>query len=156
MNLILNERKLLPDGIHNVDLGTVQDLFGTFQRTSRRTTLFAKLSQYVEEVQKADIAEAIIVDGSFIMGCIDEPDDIDVILVLKQQWDMTADLLPYQYNLVSKRDVKRNYPFDLIPVRSGSAEEKKWIDYFSQVNTKWYQPYDFPPGSTKGLVRIAL
>ena len=156
MTLVLNQQQLLDDGVHDATLECVRALFGTFQRTSRRTRLFEKLSEYITEVRKADIAEAIIVDGSFIMGCIDEPEDIDVVLILKQDWDMTAELRPYQYNLISKRDVKRNYPFDLIPVLSGSDQESQWVEFFSRVNTKWYASHNFPVGATKGLVRITL
>lgn len=156
MSLNLNEKQILPDGIHESNLDGVRDRFGSFQRTDRRTKLFAKLSEYIDELRLADLAEAVIVDGSFIMGCIDEPNDIDLILVLRETWDMTEDLRPFQYNLVSKRDVKRKYPFDLKAVRANSPEEAEWVMFFSKINTKWYDEYGFEPGSTKGLVRIAI
>ena len=156
MNLELNEKQVLPDGIHEAALEDLRDVFGRFQRSDRRMKLCDKLAEYLEELKGAGIAEAVIVDGSFIMGCIDEPEDIDLILVLAESWDMTQSLRPFQYNLVSKKAVKRNFPFDLFTVRSGSAEEAYWTNFFFKVNVKWYDEYDFPDGSTKGLVRISL
>ena len=156
MALELTEKRTLPDGIHDLSLDEVEQLFGSFQVTSRRRSLFAKLKEFIQEVRKAEVASAVIIDGSFIMGCIDEPSDIDIILVLPSGWDMTQDLRPFQYNLVSKKDIKRKYKFDCLTVRAGSEEEQYWISYFSQVNVKWYEPYQFAVGSTKGLVRIAI
>lgn len=156
MVLALTEKSTLPDGIHDASLDEIEQLFGSFQRTSKRCSLFKKLAEFIDEVRKAGIASAVIIDGSFIMGCIDEPDDIDIILVLPPDWDLTKDLPPYQYNLVSKKDLKRKYPFDCKTVRSGSPEESEWIGFFRQVNVKWYEPYQFAVGATKGLVRIAI
>jgi hypothetical protein len=156
MPLTLTDKKVLPHGVHDASLDEVEKLFGQFQSTSKRTGLFKKLAEFIDEVRKAEIASAVIVDGSFIMGCIDEPDDIDIILVLPRDWDMTQELRPFQYNLVSKRDIKRRFPFDCVSVRADSPEEKKWIDFFSQVNVKWYQPHCFDEGAIKGLVRIAI
>ena len=110
----------------------------------------------MEELRRAQIRGWLIVDGSFVMGCVDEPDDIDVILVLAKDWDLTADLRPFQYNLVSKRDVKRKFPFDIFPVLAGSDAERNWTEYFQQINIKWYEPFGFEVGSRKGLVRVAI
>jgi hypothetical protein len=156
MVLALTEKHTLPDGIHDASLEEIKQLFGSFQRTSKRCSLFKKLAEFIDEVRNAGVASAVIIDGSFIMGCIDEPSDIDIILVLPAGWDMTQDLRPYQYNLVSKKDVKRKYMFDCLTVRAGSEEEQYWISYFSQVNVKWYEPYEFAVGATKGLVRITI
>jgi hypothetical protein len=90
------------------------------------------------------------------MSCVDEPNDIDVILVLARDWDLTADLQPFQYNLLSKRGVKRDFPIEVFPVMEGSDAEKKWTEYFLQINIKWYESHGFAIGSRKGLVRIAI
>lgn len=116
----------------------------------------ARLEAYVAALRKADFRGSVIVDGSFVMGCVDEPEDIDIVLVLAGDWDMAADLKPYQYNLVSKKDVRRSYPFDIYPVREGSVEEAEWTGFFTKVNVKWYEPNQLPDGCLKGLVRIAL
>lgn len=156
MPLELNDKQVLPDGIHDVGIEEIERLFGQFQRSTRRSKLVKQLRDYVIELQKAGIAEFLIIDGSFVMGCIDEPEDIDIVLVLANNWDMTVELRPFEYNLISRRDVKRYYPFDVFVVRSGSAEESGFIDYFSKINRKWHTDYGFDEESTKGLVRIKL
>jgi hypothetical protein len=156
MALQLDERMLLPDGVHDATLDQVGELFGTFQKSDRRMALFAKLAEYVRCLRTANISGSLIVDGSFVMGGVDEPGDIDVVLVLPTTWVLTADLAPFQYNLVSKRDVKRRFPFDVFTVVEGSATETKWTSFFQKVNVKWYEPCNLPLGSTKGLVRIAI
>ena len=156
MPLELTKAGVLPVAIHDGDLDEIERLFGGFQRSNRRMTLFAKLKEYVAALRNADIRGWLIVDGSFVMSCIDEPEDIDVVLVLAADWDLKADLRPFQYNLVSKRDVKRNFPIEVLPALAGSDAEKKWTEYFQQINVKWYEPHGFESGSKKGLVRIAL
>lgn len=155
MPLEVNELGILPVAIHDVDLADVESLFGGFQRSDRRMKLFGKLKEYVGELRQAGIRGWLIVDGSFVMRCVDEPDDIDVVLVLAD-WDLSAKLKPFQYNLVSKRDVKRRYPIEVYPAIAGSETEKKWTDFFHQVNVKWYEAHGFATGSRKGLARIAL
>ncbi len=70
----------------------VKNMFGIFQRSDRRQRFFNKLSEYINSLRKADCGQSLLVDGSFVMACIDEPDDIDVILVLPAEWDMLAEL----------------------------------------------------------------
>lgn len=156
MPLELDEHGILPVDVHDVDLDEIGSLFGRFQRTTRRINLFSKLQEYINELRKAGIRGWVIVDGSFVMRCIDEPDDIDVVLVLAQDWDLEAELRPFQYNLVSKRDVKRNFPIEVFPALAGSDAERGWTEYFQQINVKWYEPYGFAVGSRKGVVRITL
>lgn len=156
MPLEVNERGILPVAVHDADLSDIGLLFGGFQRSDRRIKLFSKLTEYVDELRKAGIRGWLIVDGSFVMRCVDEPDDIDVVLVLAGDWDLSADLRPFQYNLVSKRDVKRRFPIEVYLALAGSEVERKWTDFFQQVNVKWYEAHGFASGSQKGLARIAL
>lgn len=156
MQLELNQKGVLADGVHDVTLDEVRRLFGKFQKSDRRCRLFEKLEKYVGELRNAKIEGWLIIDGSFVMGCVDIPDDIDLILIFAKNWDMASELKPYQYNLVSKRDLKREYPFDLLSAPSGSGAEKEWTDFFMQVNVKWYEAHGFPNGATKGILRIAL
>lgn len=134
----------------------IEDLFGGFQKSNRRSRLFAKLVEYVAALRNAGLLGQLIVDGSFVMGSVDEPEDIDLILVLPVDWDFAAELRPFQYNLISTRDIKRRYPFDVFTVRASSPEEARWIGFFSKVGVKWYESCDLPDGRRKGLVRIAL
>jgi len=156
MPLELTEQGILPDGVHSATLEDLKGLFGTFQTTDRRTRLYGKIEEYITKLQDAGIGGSLVVDGSFIMGCIDEPEDVDLILVLPKNWDLSQILLPVHYNLLSKTDIKRNFPFDVFVALEGSATETKWIKFFSKVNVKWYDKYGFKNGATKGLVRIPL
>ncbi len=90
------------------------------------------------------------------MPIVDQPEDIDMILVLPEDWDMDADLKPYQYNLVSKKRIKQEYRFDVFAVQKGSLDEQRWINFFSGVNLKWCEQFGWPKNTIKGLVRILL
>ena len=154
MPLQFDERQLLPPGVHEASLEEVGQYFGRFQRTDRRMTLSRKVGEYVAALRQAGFKGSVIIDGSFIMPKVDQPEDVDLVLVLPEDWDMTAELRPYQYNLVSKRRVRQEFKFDLFTVQRGTVDEQKWIDFFSQVNPKWHEPFGLPEGSTKGLVRV--
>ncbi len=150
----LDENGNLPPGVHDATLADVERLFGQFQRSGRRCKLLEKLKEYIEEIKKAGWAATVIVDGSFVMSHVDEPDDIDVVLVLPPTWDMAADVRPFEYNLLSIKRVKRHFGFDVFPVRYASREYDYWTDFFMQVNPKWSQPLNVPLGSRKGILRI--
>jgi hypothetical protein len=156
MELAFDDRQLLLPGVHEVSMATVKEYFAKFQRSDRRMNLFATLTEFVDAVKKAGCGESVILDGSFVMACVDEPEDIDVVLVLPAGWDDTADLKPYKYNLVSKKSAKRNYGFDLIVVKPGSAREAEWIDYFSGVNVKWRDKFGWPADTRKGILRVMI
>lgn len=156
MELAFDERKLLHPGVHDASMETVEALFGKFQRSDRRMNLFAKLTEFVEAVKKAGCGSSVIIDGSFVMGCVDEPDDIDIVLVLPPGWDSQAELRPFQYNLVSKSAVRQTYPFDLFVVKNGSAEEAVWIEFFGQVTPDWSKHFGWPKDLRKGILRIIV
>jgi hypothetical protein len=156
MVLPLDDRKLLPLGIHDASLKEVEEAFGRFQRSDRRPELFRKLSDYIKALRQAEIRGSLILDGSFVMACVDEPGDIDLILVLPTDWDWSADVKPYQYNVVSKRRVRRNFGFDVFVVSVGSADEMEWRRFFSGVDTKWCKLFGWPLDSKKGLPRVQL
>ena len=154
--LTLDDRKLLPLGVHDASLKEVEELFGRFQRSDRRPKLFAKLRDYLKAVKNAEVAGSVILNGSFVMACVDEPSDIDLILVLPTDWNWNADLRPYQYNLVSKRRVRQAFRFDVFPVGEGSREQADWIAFFSGIDVKWRRTFGWPDEAIKGLVRIKL
>jgi hypothetical protein len=156
MELAFDYRKLLLPGVHEASPETVKEYFGNFQRSDRRMTLFAKLTEFLHAVKKAGFGQSVVIDGSFVMACVDEPDDIDLLLVLPPDWDDAADLKPYQYNLVSKQVVRRNFGFDLAVVKAGSADETGWIEFFGKVRDKWRQKFGWPEDTRKGIVRVQL
>jgi hypothetical protein len=82
MTLIFDERQILTNGVHDASLENVEAEFAKFQKSDRRLKLFGKLQSYLAEVKRADCGMSVILDGSFVMACVDEPEDIDLILVL--------------------------------------------------------------------------
>jgi hypothetical protein len=156
VELAFDERNLLLPGVHDVTMDMVKAHFGRFQSSDRRLTLFAKLSEYVDAVKQAACGESVIIDGSFVMACIDEPEDIDLLLVLPDGWDDGAELKPYQYNLLSKKSIRKRFGFDVFVVAAGSADEAEWIEYFGGVNIKWREKFGWPDDTRKGLLRVRL
>src|ERR1700722_8733334 len=106
MAFTFDGRNLLPRGVHDGNLEEVAASFAGFQKSDRRIRLYGALRAYLNELQRAACASAVIIDGSFIMACVEEPEDIDLIVVLPPDWDLAADLKPYVYNVLSKRRVK--------------------------------------------------
>lgn len=154
---VLMPHGLLPAGIHLLTLEQVEQLFGQFQRSDRRGRLFDRLRIYLHELRGAGWALGVILDGSFVMKCVDEPEDIDLLVILPKGWDRAADLPPHEYNLLSHRMAKRLYKFDVFAAEDGSEEQAKWEEFFAGVSVKWENaPLRLPPGLNKGLVRVLL
>jgi len=150
----IDENGNLPPGIHGAELADVERLFGRFQKSERRQILLTKLIEYIDEIKSTGWDATVIIDGSFVMTRVDEPDDIDVVLVLPADWDMKQDVRPFEYNLLSKKRVKKRYGFDVFPVRHESVEYETWTEFFMQVNPKWNNSLSIPQGTRKGIVRI--
>jgi hypothetical protein len=143
----LSQDGFLPEGVHECTLGELREQFGQFQRTDRRCQLFARLETFLKEVASTDFVKAVIVDGSFVTA-EDSPNDIDLILVLLPKHDLTAELRPFEYNVVSKRRVQRQYGFDIVVMPHGSAKLDEFIEFFSRVR--------YRRDVRKGLLRISL
>lgn len=154
----LDERGLLPPGVHDVSMEDVEAMFGQMQRTTRRMVLFKSLKQFVDEVRRAGFATEIRIDGSFVMKQVDEPGDIDVVLVMKPDWDMaSADIKPFEYNLLSKKRTKQTYGIEVYTVLAGIADDPDGMSaFFEQVNPRWSQLYNWPSGLKKGVLRVAV
>ena len=144
---------VLPIGIYTCTLDEVAHFFGRFNRSDQRPRLTEKLKQYVIDVRKSGIANAVIVDGSYITQK-PEPGDIDLILALRADFDLAQELRPFEYNVQSKRMVSRLYGFDVLPAVDGSVAYGKYISDFSRVRLD-----DREQTSSqryKGLLRIEL
>lgn len=151
MALEFDDRGLLPAGVHEATLEEIEEHFARFQRSDRRIKLTAKLRAYLAEVTKSIPGCVAVVDGSFVMVTIDEPDDIDLVLGLPADWDQQAALSPRQYNLVSRRRSKKDFEIDVFAFPVGSDEFNRWVGYFTQVNVKWCEGFGWPAGLTKGF-----
>ena len=140
-----DEHGLLPVGIHDCTLAEIAARFGVFQGSEQRPRLLAKLTEFLEEVRASGIVREILVAGSFATG-ERSPNDIDLIVVLPSTHDRAADLLPLQYNVVSRKRVRRRFGFDTVSVRYGSAEYATAIEFFHQVRGE--------PELRKGILRL--
>ena len=143
----LNRFACLPEGIHECTMDEAASRFGTFQTTDRRPQLWAKFTEFMRELASCDFIEAVLVDGSFVTGT-PEPNDIDLVLVAASNFDLSTDLSPAAYNLLSQRRMRRRFGFDIVMVQNGSENFDHMVDFFQQVKQR--------PGRKKGLLRIAL
>jgi hypothetical protein len=142
----LDERGLLPAGVHRCSLEEVQARFGQFQSTDRRVHLFQQLQRYVEQARSAAVVRAIVVDGSFVTSKVD-PEDIDLMVVLPGDLP-GGELSPVVYNAISKRRIRKTYPFDAFVASDGTVEYQELVEFFAQVKAQ--------PGVQKGLLRVEL
>ena len=143
----LNDHGFLPSGIHDCSLEDIGARFGTFQSTDRRPRLYRQLQVFVEEARSTNLLVAIIVNGSFVTNKPD-PGDIDLILVLPNDYDVSADLRPVEYSILSKRRVRRRYGFDILVARENAHEYEQYVGYFQEVRGQ--------PSVRKGILRIRL
>jgi len=147
------EDNVLPEGIHDCTFEELDEHFGRFQRSDRRINLTKKLKQYLAEARQSGVAKAVIVDGSYATA-VEEPSDIDLILVLRTDFDLAAGVTPREYNVQSRRMVRRIYKFDVFAAPEGSVAYKKYLSWFTRVNESKPKP---PTAKLrKGVIRITL
>ncbi len=122
----------LPRGLHPCSLEEIQERFGSFLWTNRRAVLNRKFLEFVHEIRATDLVAWLVIDGSFATDK-PEPNDMDLILVLHAGHDFSAELRPFEYNVVSRRCVQRRYEFDVLVARENSPELAEYIEFFEQV-----------------------
>jgi len=88
------------------------------------------------------------------MGSVEEPNDIDMIVVLPPDWNLEAEIRPFEYDLLSNKRTRKVFGFDVFAVRAGSEEEEKVKQFFQGINTKWRNLVDLSSAKKKGLVRL--
>jgi len=98
----------------------VDQVFGRFWRSDRRMRLTDKLRRFVEEARQSGIVAAVVIDGSYVTAK-PEPADIDLIVALRPDFNLAQELRPFEYNIQSKRWVKKTYRFDIRVALDGSA-----------------------------------
>jgi hypothetical protein len=140
-----NDAGLLPPGVYDCTLDELRQRFGVFQTTDRRPTLFEKLHALVHEAWATRLVVEIIIDGSFVTAKPD-PNDIDLILVLNKGHDFTAELRPFEYNVLSTRQARKIYGFDLLVAMHGSSVYTEYLAFFAQVRGE--------TSRRKGLLRL--
>jgi hypothetical protein len=154
MPLVFDALGLLAPGVHDATVKEVEDALCKMGATDRRYKLGWKLFGYLGALAKSGLNAGVILDGSFVMSVVEQPDDIDGILVLPADWDFTASLPPSKYNLIARRQTRKDYEIELWAVAAGSPDEARWIDFFGQVRIEWCQQFGWPADVRKGLVRI--
>jgi hypothetical protein len=143
----LNKDGLLPEGIHDCTLGEIEARFGSFQGTDHRPRLWAALRAFLRELKAAGLGSALLVNGSFVTAK-PAPEDIDLILVLPAGHDLSRDLSPAEYNVLSSQRVRRRHKLDLLVTRADSDQYRRYLSLFQQVRLE--------PSKTKGILRIQL
>ncbi len=143
----LDEHGHLPPGVHDASLAEVRERFGRFQGSDHRVRLQERLEALVAEARGTGLISSLILNGSFTTGA-PEPGDIDLILILSEALDLTVDLRPDQYNVLSGRRVKARHGFDAFSATSDPGALQPLIDFFSAVKGQ--------PGLMKGMVRVAI
>ena len=144
---VLNADGLLPPGIHDMTLDEVKALFGRFQQTDRRPTLFAKLQALVADLQALNFVPHLIVDGSFVTSA-PLPGDIDLLLAIDPKILEKPEWAPVEYNVLSSSRLRRRYGVDVLVAPIGGKAYAQYVALFSRVKGS--------PGKQKGLVRILL
>lgn len=142
----LNEHGFLPEGVHDCSEGEVEKRFGQFQHSDCRCRLFERLTEFLRQAKASGLVKAVIIDGSFVTDK-DEPNDIDVIVVLRPGHDFDAELSPREYNVVSKLRIRSQFKFDALVGEEGQNELSKHIYFFGRVRESQIR---------KGLLKVTL
>jgi hypothetical protein len=143
----LNAHGLLPPGTYDCSLEEITAAFGTFGGSDRRIRLTEKLNEYVGMVREAGVGQQIYVDGSYVTNT-EEPGDIDVLLILREDIDLGQELPPFQYNVRSGKFVRQRFGFDFFFGFAGDPSAERLLSLFRRV--KGY------PGLEKGVLRVIL
>ena len=138
----LDHQGFLPPGVHICTLDEVKSRFGSFRASDRRPRLFARLLEFVRELQRSGFFAALVIDGSFVT---EEPAPNDIDLILHRNHDRTAELSPADYALMD-RSAGRKFGFDVLVAREGSLEYEEYVCFFAQVRRDRQR--------SKGMLRV--
>ncbi len=144
---------VLPAGLHFCTLAEVKVAFGQFRRSDRRPQLTERLVRYLQAARSSGVVSAIVIDGSYVTAKA-EPGDIDLIVALRPDFDLTEEMRPLEYNVQSKPMVRKLYGFDVLPAADGSEAYQRYLAFFSRV--KLSDPDQYTSQERKGVLRIEL
>lgn len=140
-----NDDGFLPPGIFPCNLEEIEANFGRFKGTDRRSNLTEKLKEYVNELKSAKIAKSLIIDGSYITA-IDQPNDIDILLILKDDVDLTKTFPPFIKNTFNGKYIRKHYHLDFYFGFEGDKSSTEIISLFKKIKEQ--------PGKEKGYLKI--
>lgn len=118
----------LPPGIHRTDLSTFLLRFSVFDRSDRRIRICSRLELLVKEIQTTQFIRRIYVGGSLVSSKPD-PNDFDCVLVLDAT-SFTSELRPFEYNLISRRFVRRRFGGDILVAPEGTEALQQYLEFF--------------------------
>lgn len=143
----LDAHGLLPVGVHECTLDEIEASFGQFCVSDRRPRLFRDLKRYVEDVRQAAVGRYLVVNGSYVTGKPD-PNDIDVLLILRDDVDLTQPVPPFEYNARSRKYVRKQFGLDYYVGFEGDESAVRILNVWSEVK--------LVPGASKGILKINL
>lgn len=149
-----DDRHLLPEGTHDA---TLDEIVAAFGGTSRRDRLCDGLRDYLRDLKLTGWDCEVLIDGSFVMPGVREPDDVDVILILPDEWDVgRRDFRPFEYNVLDEKRSRAVYRTEVQSVLVGSDQHRKFLDLFSKIRVEWCELFRLPDDARKGIVRVLL
>lgn len=137
------EDGFLPQGIWECEIEEFISRFAVFQKTDRRVSLFSRLEELLAETSKIEFMKEVIIDGSYVTGK-DEPNDIDIILVLEKRVE-TLEIPFWALNILDVKQLRKKYPFDVKVVIFESSSYFEYLDFFQNVRQS---------NLRKGIVRL--
>ena len=126
-----NEQGLLPIGVHQATIEDFEHRFVYFDHSDRRFRLFERLRELFRQAKGSSIVRRFLVAGSFVTSK-PEPGDFDCILVFDQSV-LGRDVLPVEYNLLSRTRARRIFGGDVVSVIEGSKDCYEFLEFFQKT-----------------------
>lgn len=125
-----DENGFLSEGVWDYNLAEFAKRFSVFRRSDRRFVLFERLKGLLNETLATDWIKEIIIGGSFVSDK-DEPNDIDIILVIRFE---VRHLKPpfWIERALNQSRLRKTYKFDVFVEIEGSLDYQKRIDFFQK------------------------
>lgn len=143
----LTDLGFLPPGVHDATLEEVEERYGRFRSSEKRVELFTKLRQYLTELTTWGHVQEVLIDGSFVSSK-ESPNDIDLIIVYRQSFDISTEVSPSEYNCLKGSRARAIFSVDCFAVFAEDPTYQKMTTFFGQDTRR--------TGLSKGLIRIAL
>jgi hypothetical protein len=138
---------LLPDGLHECTVDEIAAHFGRFQGSDQRPRLTQQLRDYLAELRSAGVGKYLFVNGSFVTDK-PRPSDVDMLLVLRDDVDLTRPVPPFQYNARSRKYIRKYYDFDFFVGFEDDDSSREMMKLFRDVK--------YRPGEVKGYLKVVL
>jgi hypothetical protein len=125
------EHGLLPPGVYRASFEEFEQRFIYFDRSDRRFRLFERFRELHRQAKGSGIVQRILVGGSFVTSKA-EPNDFDCILVVDPAVQ-NRNLLPTEYNLLSRSRARRIFGGDVIAVVDDSVNYHMYVSLFQHT-----------------------